>query len=72
MVAQYNVGIMYYTGKGVKAADLEKSYGWLNLAAANGHQPAKAAREYLESILSKNELAAAQNYSEELMKVITP
>ena len=71
-VAQYNVGIMYYTGKGVKEVDLGKSYAWLNLAAASGHQPAKAAREYLESILDKNELAAAQSYSEELMKVITP
>ncbi|MFH0782439.1 MAG: tetratricopeptide repeat protein [Pseudomonadota bacterium] len=71
-IAQYNVGIMYYTGRGVKAADLEKSYAWLNLAAANGHQAAKAAREYLESILSKDELAAAQKYSEELLKVIAP
>jgi uncharacterized protein len=71
-VAQYNVGIMYYTGKGVKTIDLEKSYGWLNLAAANGHQPAMAARDYLESILAQSELTAAQRYSEELMKVIAP
>lgn len=71
-IAQYNVGIMYYTGKGVKVADLEKSYAWLNLAAANGHQAAKAAREYLESILAKDELAAAQKYSEELQKTINP
>ncbi|MBU1567513.1 MAG: sel1 repeat family protein [Proteobacteria bacterium] len=72
VVAQYNVGIMYYTGKGVKAADLEKSYGWLNLAAAKGYKPAMAAREYLESALAPNELAAAQNYSVELMKAIVP
>jgi uncharacterized protein len=71
-VAQYNVGIMYYTGKGVKVTDLEKSYGWLNLAAANGHKPAKAARDYLESMLSKNELTTAQNYSEQLMQTISP
>lgn len=72
VVAQYNVGIMYYTGKGVKATDLEKSYGWLNLAAAKGHIPARAARDYLETILAKEELAAAQSYSEELMKTIAP
>ncbi len=71
-IAQYNVGIMYFTGKGVKATDLEKSYAWLNVAAANGHLPAKAARNYLETILSPNELAAAQNYSAELMKTIIP
>ena len=72
VVAQYNVGIMYYTGRGVKTADLEKSYGWLNIAAANGHQPAKSAREYLESILSREELARAQHYSEEILRVIAP
>ncbi len=71
-VAQYNVGIMYYTGKGVKETNLEKSYGWLNLAASKGHNQARAAREYLESILAKDELAAAQSYSEELSKAITP
>jgi len=72
VVAQYNVGIMYYTGRGVKTADLEKSYGWLNIAAANGHQPAKSAREYLETILSKEELTRAQHYSDEILKVIAP
>ena len=72
VVAQYNVGIMYYTGRGVKNADLEKSYGWLNIAAANGHQPAKSAREYLESILSKEELTRAQQYSDEILRVIAP
>jgi TPR repeat protein len=72
VVAQYNVGIMYYTGRGVAAVDLEKAYGWLNLAAANGHQPARAARDYLETILAKNELAAGQKYSTELQETISP
>lgn len=71
-VAQYNIGIMYLTGKGVKATDMEKSYAWLNLAAASGHQPAKGARTYLENILAPSELQAAQSYSEELMKGISP
>lgn len=69
-VAQYNVGIMYYTGRGVKTTDLKKSYGWLNVAAANGHYPAKSARQYLESILDISEITAAQNYSDELQKEI--
>ncbi len=71
-VAQYNVGIMYSTGRGLKVTDVEKSYAWFNLAAANGHQQAKAARDYLESIMGKTELAAAQSYSEELMRTVTP
>jgi uncharacterized protein len=69
-VAQYNVGIMYYTGRGVKTTDLKKSYAWLNLAAANGHNPAKSARQYLESILDISEITAAQHYSDELLKQI--
>lgn len=72
VVAQYNVGIMYYTGRGVTAVDLEKAYGWLNLAAANGHQPARAARDFLETIMAKNELAAGQKYSAELLEIVAP
>ncbi len=72
VIAQYNVGIMYYTGRGVKDIDLVKSYGWLNLAASKGHQPARAARDYLETILDGNELAAAQTFSEDLIKAIAP
>jgi uncharacterized protein len=69
-IAQYNVGIMYYTGRGVKEADLHQSYAWFNIAAANGHAPAKAAREYLETVLSSDDLKSAQEYSEEILKAI--
>ena len=71
-VAQYNVGIMYYTGNGFKDSDLQKSYAWLNLAAANGHQPALAARTYLESILTGKDLTVAQTLSDELARKINP
>lgn len=71
-IAQYNVGILYYTGNGFDAVDLQKSYAWLNLAASNKHQPAIAARNYLESILTGKELAAAQSLSDELARGITP
>lgn len=70
-IAQYNIGILYYTGNGFKDSDLQRSYAWFNLAATNGHQPALAARTYLESILSPNELAAAQNLSTDLAEKIT-
>ena len=71
-IAQYNVGIMYFTGNGFETVDLQKSCAWLNLAASNGHQPAMAARNYLESILTGKELAAAQNLTDELAQKITP
>lgn len=71
-IAQYNVGILYYTGNGFDSVDLQKSYAWLNLAASNNHQPAIAARNYLETILSGKELTAAQNLSDELVRRITP
>lgn len=69
-IAQYNVGIMYSTGRGVNESDIEKSYAWFNVAAANGHQPARAARDQLETVLPKSELTAAQSYSEELTQTI--
>ncbi len=65
-MAQYNVGIMYYTGKGVEDIDYVKSYSWMNLAATNGHQPAIAARDYLETIISSEEIIEAQKYTAEI------
>ncbi len=62
-VAQYNVGILYYTGRGFGVTDIVKSYSWMNLAAGNGHQPAIPARDYLETVLSTEELTMAQEYS---------
>lgn len=69
-IAQYNVGIIYYTGNGFKESDLKKSFAWLNLAATNGHQPALAARTYLETILTGKDLVDAQNLSSELAEKI--
>jgi len=65
-MAQYNVGIMYFTGKGVADIDYVKSYSWMNLAATNGHQPAVTARDYIETIISREELMEAQKYTAEI------
>ena len=67
-IAQYNMGILYYTGNGVQAADLKKAYSWMNVAASNGHQPAIAARDFLETTLSKEEMTQAQQLSLSLLK----
>lgn len=68
-IAQYNVGIMYFTGKGVEDLDYIKSYSWMNLAATNGHQPAIAARDHLETIISSEEILEAQKYTAEIISL---
>jgi len=70
LVAQYNVGIMYYTGRGVDGADAVQAYAWLNVAASRGHRPAKAARDYLESMLDREQLFAAQRLAQELLEIL--
>jgi hypothetical protein len=40
----------------------------MNIAASNGHQPAIAARDFLETTLSKEELTQAQQFSLTLQK----
>jgi uncharacterized protein len=69
-VAQYNVGIMYATGRGVEGIDIGKAYAWLNIAAAGGHRPAKAARDYLETVIDKVQLGEAQRLTEEMMEIL--
>ncbi len=39
-LAQYNLGVMYYTGRGVKA-DHGKAFEWTHQAAEQGHQGAQ-------------------------------
>ncbi len=67
-VAQYSLGIMYYSGSGTEQPDLIKSYGWLSLAASQKHVDAQISRDYLETVLSSDELEKAQNYSVQLFQ----
>ncbi len=69
-LAQYNMGILYYTGDGINPIDLIKAYAWFSLADSNGNANGGAAKRFLETILSANELRDAQNYSMELYKEI--
>lgn len=70
LVAQYNVGIMYYTGRGVDSTDPVQAYAWLNIAASRGHRPARAARDFLETILDREQLLAAQRLAQELLATL--
>jgi len=67
-VAQYSLGIMYYSGNGAKEADIIKAYAWISLAAAQNHADALAARSYIESLLSADELLRAQDYALQLYR----
>ncbi len=69
-MAQYNMGLLWYTGNGVEAVSVRKAYAWFNLAAANGNPSGGIAKNYLESMLSKEELTDAQNKSMELFREI--
>jgi len=69
-LAQYNMGILWYTGNGVAEVDIKKAYAWFNIAAANGHPSGVAAKSFLETILSREELAEAQQYSKDLYESI--
>jgi len=69
-LAQYNMGILWYTGNGVPTVDMIKAYSWFSVAATNGHGSAVAATNFLNTILSSNELQEAQNVSVKLYKEI--
>src|SRR5438067_10132648 len=53
--AQYNAGLMYQLGRGVPTNRVE-AYKWYNIAAAQGFTKAAAARELLDSELSRKEV----------------
>ena len=62
-LAQYNMGILWYTGNGVDGVDHQKAYGWFSLAAANGHPNGQVAKQFLETMLTPEELLKGQQYS---------
>ncbi len=71
-VAQYNLGVMYYLGDGIKQ-DYEKAFYWFQKAAEQNYAPA----QYNLSVMYKNGEGIKQDYekafywykkSQELMK----
>jgi TPR repeat protein len=65
-IAQYNAGLVYFSGNGVESVDLAKAYGWMSLASANGYAPASSARDYIEPMLTTDELRQAQNFADQI------
>lgn len=69
-IAQYNMGILWYTGNGVATTDNVKAYAWFNLSDSNGHRNGAVAKQFLETILTREELKRAQELSTELYRDI--
>jgi len=68
--AQFNLGLMYANGEGVPK-DLVMAYMWINLAAATGGEHIetfKAARDRLESLMTRDQIAEAQKQSREWLE----
>ncbi len=63
-IAQYNLGLMYANGRGVPE-DYVQAHLWANLAAAQGHEPARKYRDRLATRMTTAQLAAAQRLARE-------
>lgn len=62
--AQYNLGRMYRRGYGVPT-DNVKAYVWFNLAAAQGNDRAREARDSLLTLMTPDQVKAAQHESQQ-------
>ncbi len=62
--AQYNLGEMYMLGRGVPQ-DYTQAYVWVALAAAHGDEKATGIRDYLESVMTPEQIAEAQRLARE-------
>ena len=60
--AQYQLGIMYYKGRGVPQ-DYREAYAWVGLAAAQGYRNANSALAQIAEKLDADTLAQAKELS---------
>ena len=62
--AQYNLGAMYFTGRGVPK-DNVLAYHWFTLAAAQGNDAARRANALAQHKMTAEQIAEAQKLSDE-------
>ncbi len=62
--AQNNLGVMYFLGKGVPQ-DYVQAHLWYSLAAAQGHEKARQARDRLAEKMTPAQVADAQRLARE-------
>ena len=69
--AQASLGLMYAMGQGVPE-DYIQAYAWFSLAAAQGGENAKDAKEYLTGIMTRAEITEAQKLSRKYWETYGP
>ncbi len=65
--AQYQLGLLYSTGRGVPL-DYISAHKWLNLAASKGDEEARRLRAELAHDMSPREIAEAQRQAREWLQ----
>ena len=53
--AQFNLGLMYFNGKGV-LEDYVQAYAWFNIAATQGDEPARKAKPLLAQMMTPSQI----------------
>ena len=66
-VAQFNLGVMYYNGKGV-LQDYATAYAWANIAQANGEKNAQKMKSAIQTFMTPEQIAEGQKLSREMVK----
>ena len=64
--AQFILGWMYHDGTGVPK-NYRLAYMWYNLAAAQGHEEAKEYRDKMTKIMTRGQIAKAQEMSQKCL-----
>ena len=64
MVPQLNLGLAYYTGRGVPI-DFVLAHMWFNLSAAQGTENAAKGRKLVEVQMSPEKISEAQKLTRE-------
>jgi TPR repeat protein len=70
-LSQATLGFMYENGEGVPEDDV-LAYMWYNLAAAQGHEIAQEGKDYLEQLMTREQIAEAQRLSTEWLEAHPP
>lgn len=67
--SQYNLGLMYVDGEGVKV-DVEQGYAWISIAYDTGLLQAKEIIDQLEQAMNESQLAQAKEIKNKLLRKV--
>ena len=65
--AQFDLGVMYYKGRGVPQ-DFVYAHIWFNVAASQGHENGANNRDLLAKEMTPSQIAKAQELARECVK----